>query len=206
MRTIALTLFVILVISPFAWSQATSDVNFFISGGPSIPSGPTNNIFYQYASKEVCIGGGLSYRLTPEIFSVNGIDISSFLWNSANVLHDRAFIFNLTSNIKYLLMQANTSDKSTIAPYLIGGIGLFYMSPPDTVSNINMSRDVSASNADVINLSHNEFALNASIGAGIEVPGGGLPGVFIEVRYAIGFTQPQCVYYIPIRIGLRGNF
>ena len=211
MRLFTITLLATLTILSSAPAQKINELNFLFSGGYSMPR---HNDFTKIMRGGLAIGAGLSYRLSSNIFILTNVDVNSFTVNMAGRRHEdgisRLFdvdagpanIMSVTGNMKYLLLHSNYTDRDPFAIYVVGGIGVSQVSIPRiTETMITNSTIVSETM-----MPTDDTAFNASIGWGIEFPGGGLPGVFVEARYAVGFTKGQNTYYIPLRMGFRGDF
>jgi opacity protein-like surface antigen len=173
----------------------------FLSGGISIPSSPKT--FSDYWNLGVGFGGGIDFPLSSNLSITASVEYNNFGFNESGFLNDygisglgisvtggSAHIFTVQGGIKVMLV----STPNVIAPYLIGTIGFLNLSATDIkVSYAGTSVSVSAE-------SESAFSFNAGIG--VKIPACENMDVFIEGRYAMGFTNYESTSYIPFRLGL----
>jgi hypothetical protein len=96
-----------------------------------------------------------------------------------------------------------------VAPYVVVGAGFLKTSVSDVSASYLYSEQtaVVVSTYSPLVLRRSQFnvtsAVVASVGAGIDVPLSKANSMFIEGRYAIGFTAYDNTTYIPVKLGLR---
>jgi hypothetical protein len=198
-----------LIATVSASAQSSNDVGIVLSSGISIPSAPDGFADERRSGFNIAVGvsipwtDDLSFILTAEYhsFPVDGgaiLNTVGFVAGDPAVHVDNGEGHAMTYGVdaKYLLI----SDRPLFAPYIIGGVGYFHLTSDD---------------AEVIRVTPQSFniatvrfgdasAACASIGAGIDVPGG-VGGLFIEARYSAAMTSGGTTSFIPVRIGLRGS-
>ncbi len=102
--------------------------------------------------------------------------------------------FNISGNIKYKILTSKM-----ITPYLIAGIGYFVIGTSDAPRAIN-DVGISIRSFEVTT----EYAFSSNFGAGFDVDFNSKFGVFLDIRYLIGFTENQ-ITSIPFRMGITYN-
>ena len=173
----------------------------FLSGGISIPSSP--KAFSDYWNLGIGFGGGIDYALSSNLSITASVEYNNFSFNESGFLNDygvsvsgisitggSAHIFTAQGGIKVMLV--NTPN--VIAPYLIGTIGFFNLSSSDI--------EISYQGSSIKFSSESESAFSFNTGIGVKIPASENMDVFVEGRYAIGFTSNESTSYIPIRLGL----
>jgi opacity protein-like surface antigen len=201
MRTVKTTLLAILLFATTALAQDEKKVTLSLGGGISFPSQPS--LFSNYWKMGFNFGAGIGYPLSPSVSLVSSFDYSNFAFNDEDFLRDNGFggygitisggsatIISILGNIKASLAQAPGS----VAPYLLGGLGLFSISTSDlTVSAGGLSLSVN---------SESESAFSILFGAGIDIPAGETTTVFLQAAYSVGFTKNESTNYVPVKAGV----
>lgn len=99
--------------------------------------------------------------------------------------------FNISGDIKYKILTSKM-----ITPYFIAGIGYFIMGTDDSPRAINdVGNDIKRFDVNT------EYAFSSNFGAGFDVDINSKFGVFLDVRYFIGFTEDISTS-IPFRMGI----
>ena len=171
----------------------------YIGGGLSFPMSPEE--FSDYWSMGFNAGGGVGYRFGPNFsgnayFSYNSfsLDEDEFLGGTSSevdISGGTVSIILVTANLKALLI----ADPRQVTPYLLAGLGLFSLSVSDVTISY-MGYEYSGDTSD------SESAFGIVFGGGVDIPVSPTIKVFLEVGYAIGFTEEESTGYLPVKGGL----
>lgn len=224
MRLTTYVLLAILTIASVAWSQSGLGIDCSLGGGIAALSGP--QVLKDENKMGFNVNGGVSYDLSPSISLIVGVDYTWFPKDEARARQEvleqmpasakvgsgvsigeggTLGVFTVTGSVKHLL----GSRGYDVVPYVVMGAGFVSTSVPDVQASY-MHSDQTAVPVPTyfpVVLQRTRFnvssAFTASLGAGIDMPFGEANTMFIEGRYAIGFTAFDNTTYIPIRLGVR---
>jgi hypothetical protein len=224
MRLITNVLAAILSISTAAWSQSPRGMDCYVGGGVSFLSGP--QILRDENKMGFNANGGVGFDILPSVSLILGVDYTAFPKNETQARQEAVqqvpararvgsgitigdggtlSILSITGNVKFLF---GFHDEE-VAPYVIVGAGFLSTSIPDVNASYLYSEQtaVVVSTYNPLVLQRSQFnvksAVVASVGAGIDLPLGKTNSMFVEGRYAIGFTAYDNTTYIPVKVGLR---
>lgn len=195
-------LFLILVL-PFLFSAnsfAQDYNNVYFGAGLTFPEGPSQ--FSDYYKMGFNVGGGVGFAISHTFSIVGDFTYNNFSFDQNKFLTDIGYnnsgisitggstsIYAISANMKFSL---NRSQSSTF-PYVIGGIGYLNEATSDlTVSGGGTSVPVSG---------NSESAFYTQAGVGVDFVIGSTSLIFIEGKYAIGFTKDKNTTFLPIRAG-----
>ncbi len=193
----------LLVFSTQSLAQTKASTNLFFNAGLAFPSMPKD--FSNYWETGFNFGAGVGFPLSESITLIGAIDYNTFPLNKDNFL--KAFglsgkgvsltggatsIISVSGNFKLLL----NITQNTVAPYVILGLGYFYLSDADvTLGYQSHSESLKGTS---------ESAFILLPGVGIQIPIGATE-LFIEGRYNLAFTNNESTAYIPIKLGIQIN-
>ncbi|MCX6142511.1 MAG: outer membrane beta-barrel protein [Ignavibacteriales bacterium] len=224
MRLITNVLAAILTISTAAWSQSVHGMDCYVGGGISFLSGP--QILRDENKMGFNASGGIGFDILPSVSLIVGVDYTAFPKNESQArqevfqqmpAHDRIgsgisigeggtlSVLTIAGNLKLFLGLRD----GQVTPYIVAGAGFLSTSIPDVQASYLYSEQtaVVVSTYNPIVLPRTQFnatsALVASVGAGVDIPLGKTNSMFVEGRYAIGFTSFDNTTYIPIKLGMR---
>lgn len=192
------------VIVPFAHSQTTPV--FYLNSGVSIPAAP--DAFSDYRKMGLNLGGGMGYPLTSNLTLQGYVDYNNFTFDEERFLADRgrlgergvsidggaATILTISGNLKVSV----PSSTARIAPFFTGGVSFFKRS----ISDVSISGTRFKVEFDDID---SATAFSIGFGAGLDVNLSDHVALFIEGKYAIGFTEDESTQYVPVKLGLVFN-
>ena len=195
-------LFVLVFTSSIAFAQEEDSVDqvdeggeFYISGGLSFPTQPSE--FENYWNKGFNISVGFGYSISPEFLMDIHLDYNNFSFNEDKFLNEFGFtglnidlsggtgsIFILALNFKAYLVTTPYS----VSPYLIGGFGSIY----------NFTDDVTATSGEksaTIPGGYG-FGMALPLGCGVDIPlyesiYGEIIFIYLEGKYVLGFTGAE---------------
>jgi len=226
MRLITFVLLATLTISSTALSQVSRGIDCYFGGGISLLSGPQmlkdeNKMGFNASGS---IGFGLD--ILPSVSLIVGVDYTAFPKDETYARQEAVqqipasarigsgvsigdggtlSILTIGGNLK---LRLGPSD-GEVTPYVVVGAGFLSTSVPDVDASYLYSEQtaVVVSTYNPLILRRTQFnvkaAVVASVGAGIDVPLSKTNSMFIEGRYALGFTTYGNTVYIPVRLGLR---
>lgn len=165
--------------------------------------------FSDYWSNGVNFGLGLDLSINERVSFMSYVEFSSLPFNENNVKEnlgvnvsriDRKFLymFNISGNIKYKIYTSKI-----ITPYLIAGLGYFIWGTDGTtrVKGFVMSSDGNKVENTIIGFNVSKYAFSSNFGAGFDVDFNSKFGMFLDVRYFIGFTEDLSTS-VPFRMGV----
>ena len=202
MKRIIFSLFLLSVAIANASAQGTNKPEFYANSGISFPTGPDE--FTDYWRMGFNFGGGIGYSVSPNLTLVGYFDFNNFRFDDDKFLRDYGFsgygisisggeasIITLSGNLKATLQ----TSPSSLHPYFCGGIGFFKFS----IGDVTVYEPGGSATAE----GDSESAFSVLFGAGIDFVIGKRMDLFIEGKYAIGFTEDGSTQMFPIKLGIK---
>jgi hypothetical protein len=219
-------LLAVLAISSSAWSQSGRGMDCYVGGGISFLSGPQRLKDENKMGFNASGGVGFGFDILPSVSLVIGADYTVYPKNETQARQEAVqqmpesarigsgisigdggtlSILTFTASAKLFLV----THEEQPAPYVVVGAGFLSTSVPDVSASYLYSTQTA-----VVVSTYNPFVLQrtqfnaksafaASVGAGIDIPLGKTHGLFLEGRYATGFTSFGNTTYIPLKLGIR---
>ena len=224
MRLITSVLLAMLFIATAAWSQSEFGVDCYLGGSVSFLTGPQT--LKNENKMGFSAGGGIGVDILPSVSLIVGVDYSAFPKNETQARQEAVqqiptsarvgsgisvgdggtlSIFTVTGNLK--LSLGLRDEQAT--PYVILGGGFLSTSVSDVHASYLYSQQtaVVVSTYNPLVLQRSQFnvksAFVASAGVGIDIPMSKTNSMFVEGRYAIGYTGFGHTTYIPVTLGMR---
>jgi opacity protein-like surface antigen len=179
----------------FAWviavqAQGKNDV--YVGAGLSLPLNPQS--FSDQWNMGYNGGIGYGFGLTHAFSVIGSLEYNYFTIDkkkNADITGGSVSIVTISGNVKC----KPVSGSNPISPYLLGGLGFFYLS----TSNEAVGKTL-------IKSGDSESAILILLGAGFDFHINNTDNVFIEAKYGVGFAKKENTTYLPVRIGLRESF
>jgi len=202
MKKVMIGIFLLLGVTVNVFAQGTSKFEAYGNAGISFPIGPEDFSKYWKMGFNFGIGGG--YVINPNLTLITYADFNSFSFDGDKWLKDNGLggygislsgggisIYTFSENLKITL----PTTQSPVHPYLCGGAGLFIFSVNDIESN----------DSTFTGKGYSENAFSVLLGAGADIAMGERVSLFVEGKYAIGFTKKTDgnTQILPIKIGIK---
>jgi hypothetical protein len=224
MRLMTFVLLATLTISSAALGQSERGIDCYLGGGISFLSGP--QILKDENKMGFNANGAIGVGILPSVSLIVGVDYTAFPKDETRARQEAVqqipAIERIGSGVSIgnggtlsiltiggsLKLRLGPSD-GQVAPYVVVGAGFLSTSVPDVDASYLYSEQtaVVVSTYNPLVLRRTQFNVNsalvASFGAGIDVPLSKTNSMFIEGRYALGFTTYGNTTYVPVRLGLR---
>ena len=185
-KHLAGTLIMILLLSANVSAEKKSGA-VTVAAGLSAPIGPSTMTSHFGIGPN--LGFGMGFEVAKYLELEPRIYFSSFPHEDDESLK----AFEIGADLKIYTQERGVERLSA---YFIAGTGLSYLS-------YSSGKDLWGSDYNEISKTGSSSSLGANIGFGIEHPIRPGYGFFIDIRYAMDFTEYDVMSYIPVRIGLR---
>ncbi|HZY10102.1 MAG TPA: hypothetical protein VFF29_03015 [Bacteroidota bacterium] len=210
MKNFLLLILLVLCVSTVVEAQEdTSSVRtpeFQFSSGLSIPSIPSE--FRDYWKNGITVGLGFGYSFAQGSFGYGGIH--ALLEYNRFTFDDSGFIKSNNLSVSGLTLTGEsrstitlmtifkgtiTTNRNSIAPYFLLGIGYFYRS--------SYSINATLPGTGIIYEEGSKSAISWSVGAGVDVPISDRLVLFLQGKFILGVTGSPGTQYYPLNAGLR---
>ncbi len=200
-----LVLLIVLAVTANLSAQSHSTMNIYLNSGVSFPSSP--DLFSSGWSNGFNFGAGLGKMVSPAIELGGNFSFHTFSFDEDGLLESLGFgnagssltvdggsatILTAYGNVK---LRFQSAPDQKVSPYFSGGAGFFRISLGDAT--------ISGSGGTISTPGGSESALGIDFGAGIDFQLGPKTALFIDGKYAIGFTEDESVQYFPVIVGIR---
>lgn len=198
----------------------------YTPGVPFTPTTTRSTPFSQHKKAELYIGGGLSFPMSPEIFSDywsmgfnfgggigykfgRNISGNAYFSYTSFPLNESKFLDDLNAP-----SEVNISGGSASVILVTANIKALLIANPNQVTPYLLSglglfslstSDVTVSYQgyqQIANTSNSESAFGIVFGGGVDIPVSPTIKVFLEIGYVIGFTEGESTGYMPVKGGL----
>ncbi len=186
-------------------TPAWGDGVFLIDGGVSIARAPDFFTDFWGVGMSFGGGGGITIGDSKQSAVLFSIDYSRHTMNEGKLLaaagipagQDLSLSggtlihLNVLGNFRHNLKSVDEGA----SPFVIGGVG---------ISRLSASDITVAGGGQVVTepIDDSSTKLGISFGAGVDIPAGEKFGIFIELKYGIGFTENESTQTLPVRVGL----
>lgn len=226
MRFIFYVFLTILTLSSLAWSQSELGIDVYVGGGISSLAGPQT--LRDQNKTGLNASGGVGFHLLPSLSLVVSVDYTSFPNNETHArqeviqqipdnervgagisISDGGIlsIVAATADLKFLLSAA----PEQWTPYVVLGTGFLSTSISDVnasyITSDQGTSSVMVSTYHPVVLPRTQYrvvsAFAGSVGIGFDMSLNEASRMFLESRYAVGFTAFGNTTYVPVKLGLR---